>query len=80
MNAFALDPTTVWLPVKLYVAPSPSAQPSSVANAFSPFTNAFPSYSLSRSALFNVTARGLIVNVASAVNSTPLTVAFATIV
>ena len=57
---FALLPTKVWLPVKLYVAPSPSAQPVSVASAVSPFTSAFPSYTLLRSALFNVTLALLI--------------------
>ena len=45
VNAFSLLPTSVWLPVTSYVAPSPSAKPSPPSVTLL-FVRALPSYSL----------------------------------
>ena len=62
MNSFSLLPTTVWLPVTSYVAPSPSTKPSPLT-VTAAFVNAVPSYSLLSVALVRVTALGVTFNV-----------------
>ena len=59
VNVFALLPTSVWLPVTSYVAPSPSAKPSPLT-VTSSFVSAVPSYAFSSVALVSVTVRFVI--------------------
>ena len=73
---FLDDPTFVCFPVTCSSALSPSTNPLTVPGA----VNGCPLYALVAPSVVKVTFLGLIVNVASAVNSTLLTVAFASIV
>ena len=75
-SSFDVCPTAVWDFVVTTLAPSPSTNPVIVPGA----VNGCPLYALVAPSVVKVTFLGLIVNVASAVNSTPLTVAFASIV
>ena len=59
---FAAPPTSVWLPVTLYVAPSPSTNPSPVTVTLL-FVSGLPSYSFVSVALVSVTLRFVTVSV-----------------
>ena len=58
-----LEPAIVWLPVTLYVAPSPSAKPSPPTVTVS-FVSGVPSYFFESVALVSVTGRFVIFTVA----------------
>ena len=73
---FLDDPTSVCFPVTCSSAFSPSTNPVTVPGA----VNGCPLYALVAPSVFTVNGALVIVNVASAVNSTPLTIAFASIV
>ena len=73
---FLDDPTSVCFPVTCSSAFSPSTNPVTVPGA----VNGCPLYALVADSVVKVTLLGVILNTASAVNSTPLTVAFASIV
>ena len=73
---FLDDPTSVCFPVTCSSAFSPSTNPVIVPGA----VNGCPLYALVADSVVKVTLLGVIFNVASAVNLTPLTVAFASIV
>ena len=73
---FLDDPTSVCVPVTCSSAFSPSTNPVTVPGA----VNGCPLYALVADSVVKVTLLGVILNTASAVNSTLLTVAFATIV
>ena len=74
--SFDVSPIAVWDFVVTTLAPSPSTNPVIVPGA----VNGCPLYALVADSVVKVTLLGVIVNVASAANSTPLTVAFASTV
>ena len=74
--SFDVSPIAVWDFVVTTLAPSPSTNPVIVPGA----VNGCPLYALVADSVVKVTLLGVIFNVASAVNLTPLTVAFASIV
>ena len=74
--SFDVSPIAVWDFVVTTLAPSPSTNPVIVPGA----VNGCPLYALVADSVVKVTLLGVILNTASAVNSAPLTVAFASIV
>ena len=63
---FLDSPTSVWVPVMSYVAPSPATKPSppTVMSVWAFFTSAVPSYAFSPSAEVRVTLRVVMVSFA----------------
>ena len=60
MNVLFFVPTSVIVPVTLYVAPSFSANPNLLVTVTLEFVNGLPSYTFSSLALVNVTLRFVI--------------------